>query len=141
MTNFNKPPGLLRRLAAMTYDLLLVTAVLALATAILLPFKEGEVFEPNSLLYSIYLLLVSFLFYGWFWITNGQTLGLMAWKLTIKDENMSPLSWKQAFFRFITAIFSWGILGFGILWPLFNKERLMWHDITSKSRVYWVKPD
>jgi len=141
MSDLKKPPGIIKRLAVIIYDLLLLIAVLFLATLILLPFQESHLFQPNSWQYSVYLLLVSFLFYGWFWTKSGQTLGLLAWKLRVADNNGQNISWQQALIRFTTAILSWGIFGLGILWVLFNKDRLTWYDIASKSRLYWKKAE
>jgi len=102
-----------------------------------LPFQDENLFQPNSWQYSVYLLVVSFLFYGWFWTKSGQTLGLVAWKLQVADEDGRNINWQQALVRFIVAIFSWGIFGLGILWILVNKDRLTWHDIASNSRLQW----
>jgi len=137
MINTNKPPGLLKRLAVMLYDLLLVIAVFFLATLLLLPFNQGEAFQPNSIVYSLYLFFVGFVFYGWFWTHGGQTLGLMAWKLQIVSDNGQTLTWKQALVRFIVAIASWGFCGLGVLWVLFNPKRLSWHDLASKTHLQW----
>ena len=135
------PPGLFKRIAVIVYDALLLIAVLFLATLVLLPFQENNTFEPNSWLYSVYLLTVSFVFYGWFWTRGGQTLGLMAWKLRVADVNGQHITWKQALIRFTVAIFSWGLCGLGVVWMLFNKQHLMWHDIASNSCLHWKKDD
>tara|TARA_R110002074_G_scaffold170005_4_gene332024 strand:+ start:46525 stop:46986 length:462 start_codon:yes stop_codon:yes gene_type:complete len=137
MMNFEKPPSLFRRLAVITYDLLLLIAVLFFATLILLPFQEGNSFQPNSWLYPLYLLAISFFFYAWFWTTGGQTLGLMAWKLRVANVDGSDIGWKKSLIRFSCAIFSWALFGLGFFWIFFNKERLSWHDIASKSRLVW----
>jgi uncharacterized RDD family membrane protein YckC len=137
MINTDKPPGLLKRLAVMLYDLLLVIAVLFLATLFLLPFNQGEAFQPNSIAYPIYLFFVGFIFYGWFWTHGGQTLGLMAWKLQLVSNHGQILTWKQSLIRFVVAIFSWGLCGVGILWILFNPQRLTWHDLASKTHLEW----
>jgi uncharacterized RDD family membrane protein YckC len=77
-------PGFLRRLAAQVYDLFLLIALLFLATALLLPFTAGEaVSAQQTLIYRIYLAVISFFFYGWFWTHGGQTLGLRAWKIKV----------------------------------------------------------
>jgi uncharacterized RDD family membrane protein YckC len=78
-------PGFFRYLGAIFYDLILVIAVFFVATAILLPFNQGEAIH-SSFLFPLYLLSVSFVFYGWFWTHGGQTLGLRAWKLRLLDE-------------------------------------------------------
>ncbi|AFT66441.1 MAG: putative RDD family membrane protein YckC [Cycloclasticus pugetii] len=141
MPDLTKPPGLLRRLAIITYDALLLIAILFLATLVLLPFQDSHLFQPNSWLYSLYLLSVSFLFYGWFWTKSGQTLGLLAWKLKIANNKGQNISWRQALIRFTMAILSWGVLGLGVLWILVNKDRLSWHDIASNSRLIWVEKE
>ena len=133
------PPGIIKRLVVIVYDLLLLVAVLFFATLILLPFQEGHLFQHNSWQFSVYLLFVSFIFYAWFWTSGGQTLGLVAWKLRVANKNGQNISWNQALIRFITAIFSWGLCGLGFFWILFNKERLTWYDIASKSRLFWKK--
>ncbi|HIG79604.1 MAG TPA: RDD family protein [Cycloclasticus sp.] len=141
MKDHQNPPGIFKRLAVIVYDLLLLIAVFFAATLAILPFQKDNLFEPNSWMFSVYLLLVSFVFYGWFWTRGGQTLGLVAWKLQVVNNNGSAISWKQAFIRFTTAILSWGLCGVGIAWMLFNKDRLMWHDIASKSHLDWKESD
>ena len=129
-------PNLLRRLAAIFYDLLLLLSVLFVATALILPFNAGEAFT-SSWLYSLYLLVISFIFYGWFWTHGGQTLGLRAWKLTVLTQNKKTLNWTQALVRFVTASVSLGFFGLGYLWILIDKDRRGWHDHLSKTAVYY----
>jgi len=140
MSNQQKMPSMLRRLAVMTYDFLLLIALLFLATAILLPFHQGQSFQPNTFLYSAYLVGISFIFYGWFWTHGGQTLGLSTWKLRLVSGDGGPVSWKQASIRFITAIFSWGFFGLGIVWILINNKRRSWHDLSSNTFIEWQAP-
>jgi uncharacterized RDD family membrane protein YckC len=133
-------PGLSRYLAIIFYDALLLLAVLFFATLLILPFNAGIAFSKEQFLYPIYLGFVSFLFYGWFWTHGGQTLGLKAWKTKVLTEGRQPISWRQAFIRFIAALFSFGIFGFGILWILVDKNQRSWHDIVSKTGLYRVNP-
>ena len=131
-------PGFLRRLAALTYDLFLLLAVLFLATALLLPFTTGEAISPQQLLtYRIYLAVISFSFYGWFWTHGGQTLGLRAWHIKVLTNDQKPISWIQAFFRFATAIVSWGFFGLGLLSILIDKKGRSWHDHLSKTALFF----
>jgi|TARA_R110002096_G_scaffold152824_19_gene316242 uncharacterized RDD family membrane protein YckC len=141
MLNLDKPPGLFRRLAVIVYDTFLLIAVLFFATIILLPFQQGNALEPNSWLYKLYLLLVSFLFYAWFWTRGGQTLGLLAWKLRVVSDDGSPISWQQAALRYSSAWLSWGLFGLGLVWMLVNKDRLMWHDLISKTHLVWKQSE
>ncbi len=129
-------PGLLRLLAVIVYDFLLLIALLFLATAILLPFNGGEAFTSHQVFYSLYLLAVSFCFYGWFWTHGGQTLGLRAWKMKVLNDKHTLISWRQAFIRFTAALFSWIFLGLGFLWVLFDKKQRSWHDMASKTGLF-----
>ena len=134
-------PGFLRRLAALTYDLFLLIAILFLATALLLPFTTGEAISPQqSIIYRIYLAVISFSFYGWFWTHGGQTLGLRAWHIKVLTLDQKPISWIQALFRFATAIVSWCFFGLGFLWILIDKNRLSWHDHLSKTALFFDPP-
>jgi len=131
-------PGFFRRLAAQIYDLLLLIALLFLATALLLPFTAGEaVSVQQTLIYRIYLLVISFFFYGWFWTHGGQTLGLRAWKIKVLTFDQKPISWHQALLRFATAIVSWSFFGLGFLWILIDKNRRSWHDNLSKTALFF----
>ncbi len=131
-------PGFLRRLAAQLYDLLLLIALLFLATALLLPFTAGEAISlQQPLIYRIYLVVISFFFYGWFWTHGGQTLGLRAWKIKVLTLDQKPISWTQALIRFATAIPSWGFFGLGFLWILIDKNRRGWHDYLSKTALFF----
>jgi uncharacterized RDD family membrane protein YckC len=131
-------PGFLRRLAAQVYDLLLLIALLFLATALLLPFTAGEaVSAQQTFIYRIYLAVISFFFYGWFWTHGGQTLGLRAWKIKVLTFDQKPISWNQALLRFITAVVSCGFFGLGFLWILVDKNRRSWHDHLSKTALFF----
>lgn len=130
-------PGFLRRLAAILYDLLLLIAVLFVATALLLPLNKGEAFTAQQFFYPLYLLIISFLFYAWFWTHGGQTLGLRAWKIKVLTFDLKPVSWKQAFFRFVAAILSWGLFGLGFFWILIDKNHRSWHDNLSKTALFF----
>ncbi|MDI1230256.1 MAG: RDD family protein [Methylobacter sp.] len=134
-------PGFLRRLAAMFYDLLLLIAVLFVATALLLPLNSGQAFTAQQFLFPLYLLLVSFFFYAWFWTHGGQTLGLRAWKIKVLTLDRKPLTWKQALLRFSIAILSWGFLGLGVLWILIDKNQRSWHDHLSKTALFFDTHD
>ena len=132
----NAPSGLLRRLAALFYDSFLLFAVLFFATAIILPFNEGKALLSGQILYSLYLLLVTFLFFGWFWTHGGQTLGMRAWKIKLcVQKNYGPVTWRQATIRFLMIFVSLIPLGAGFFWVLLDREKLSWHDRFSKTMI------
>lgn len=125
------PASLLKQLIAMLYDSLLIVALLFIATAILLPFNKGEAISGP--IYSLYLLLVVFIFYSWFWNKSGQTLGMKVWKIRIiNDYGFNP-SWPVSFLRLFFALLSFGCIGLGYLWRLFTPYT--WHDRLSQTRI------
>jgi uncharacterized RDD family membrane protein YckC len=134
-TSTTRYAGLVRRLMAIIYDVFLLIALLFVATAVVMVFNKGAIERGQPLypLYLVYLLTISFVFFGWFWTHGGQTLGMKTWKMRLQQENGQTISWPLAFFRFIAAIISWAAAGLGFLWSLFHPARRTWHDIASRS--------
>lgn len=133
------PCGLLRRFAAIFYDSLLLFAVLFASTTILLLFTSGEAINSENLVYFIYLSICSFLFFGWPWTHGGQTLGMRAWKIILKDANNESVTWDKAGKRFLLAMVSWGFFGLGYVWAIFDPDKLAFHDRYSGTRLYHLK--
>ncbi len=130
------PPGLLRRVAALLYDSLLVAALLMLATVPYVVLTDGAA-VPHwvRVLFQTYLLAVMFGFFSWFWLHGGQTLGMRAWRLRVVSRDGGPIRPGQALARFGWALPSLLLLGLGLLWVLVDKERLAWHDRLSGTRL------
>ena len=137
MTDQAKPasPGFPRRLAAMCYDGLLLLSLWFVAAFAALPLTGGEAVSAGSWGFSLYLLILSFLFLAWFWTHGGQTLGMRAWRMRVEDQHGGNLSWKQAGIRFLVAILSCAACGLGFLWALWDKRHRTWHDMASGARV------
>ena len=126
------PASLIKQLAAMIYDSLLIFAVLFFATAIVLLFNEGEAIE-SSPAFNFYLLMVLFSFYAWFWHKSGQTLGMRAWKIRIVSEFGGNPSWGVSYLRLGFALISLLCFGLGYLWRLFKPYT--WHDRLSQTSI------
>lgn len=127
------PAGLLRRLAAMVYDALVLMAVWMLVGFIAVVMNDGEANE-SPLFHSI-LLLVTFAFLAFFWMRAGMTLGMQAWQLRVQGVDGRPLTLVQCLVRFVAAIVSLVAGGLGVWWILFDDEKRSWSDIASHSRV------
>lgn len=133
----NASPGFIRHMAIVAYDGLLLVALLFLATALILPFNKGEAFTSSQYFFPLYILLVSYLYYGWFWVHGGQTLGMKTWKIKIQTLDRKPITWPLALKRFLLAIISWGFVGLGFLWKFVDKNQLSWHDHGSKTGLFF----
>lgn len=133
------PPSLLRRLVAILYDSLLLCGILLLVS-LPLPLIPQAIYQMwwVQLLVQLYLLVCCLLFFGWFWVHGGQTLGMRAWRIRVVQLDGSGLSWRVATIRFFAAIASWLILGLGFLWVLFDKDKKSWHDHLSRTRLIVV---
>lgn len=136
-----QPTGLVRRLAAMAYDLLLVIALLFLATVPYIALRRGESVEPATLSYQLGMFAVVFIFFVAYWSRRGRTLGMQSWRLQLEtpDGHVPPLG--ACALRFFAAILSWLPFGLGFLWQTWDKDGLTWHDRLSGTRVmYYPKP-
>ena len=135
-SNYTPNAGLLRRLGAMLYDGCLLAGVMIVA-ATPLPFFQSAAdgsFWVRTLI-QIYLILVCFLFFGWFWTHGGQTLGMRAWRLQLRRIDGQNLAWSTAVVRFLGALLSWLALGLGFFWVALDPQNRAWHDRLSKSIV------
>jgi len=132
-------PTLLRYLAVIVYDTLLLFSVLLLASAIVVLINQGQAVEQGSLLFTLYLLIMSFVFYGWFWTHGGQTLGMRSWKVKLHRNDHHAITWRQALLRFVTAIISWLAVGLGFSWLYLSNTQQSWHDIASSTYLHYDK--
>jgi uncharacterized RDD family membrane protein YckC len=128
--------GLLRRLAAILYDCLLVAALLFLATVPFIAIRGGEPVEiGENTVYRVVLALVVFLFFTGYWAWRGRTLGMQSWGLQLETMDGTRPTFARASARFFAAILSWAPLGLGFLWQLWDKDKLAWHDRISGTRL------
>ena len=105
------PAGLIRRLAALLYDLLLIVALVLVTGFALLPLTRGNavthaVQGSAGYAYHAFMALVVYVYFGWCWTRTGQTLGLKAWRMRLVGETGGRIRWSGAVLRFL--------LGYGI---------------------------
>ncbi len=86
--------GLLRRLAAIAYDTLIVTGLLLIAAAVASPFGQGDQQAFRDPLFTLYLMAVWFLYMTICWRHGGMTVGMRAWRIRILPDQGRELSWK-----------------------------------------------
>lgn len=127
--------GLLRRLAIILYDSVVVIALLMLATlvALLAGFQGGKALTDPF--FTLYLFIVWFVYLAWCWRKGGMTLGMRAWRVRIEDENGDCPGWKHCSIRFAVSLLSAALAGAGFFWSLVDAEKRCWHDIASATRL------
>ncbi len=152
----------LRRLAAILYDLLLIAAVIFIATIPFIAIRGGEPVEPGDVAYQVTLVTVIYFFYVGFWSRKGRTLGMQSWGLQLEDSSGAVPSVAKCSLRFLAAfvlpvVVALGVfyatstflyalyvggtfVALGFLWQLIDKEKLTWNDHISGTRlVYYPK--
>jgi uncharacterized RDD family membrane protein YckC len=128
--------GVFRRLAALLYDSLLLTAILMVATLPVVMLNGGQFLDGSpyaqlkNVAYFLYLVGIIFLFYGWCWTRGGQTLGMAAWRIRTLSLDNARLSWSQAWIRFSTSL-----LGLANLWVWLDPQKRGWHERLSGTHT------
>lgn len=169
-----EPAGLMVRLFAILYDGLLLVAVWMITAALLIPFGTPETaareqrialvspaFQHGVLLPA--LVIMTWLFYGYFWTRTGQTLGMQTWRLKVLRADGDALRWSDALtrcaaaclfpiacglmsllaFHSAAAFVMSVLLGFlgNYLWMRWSTRQLAWHDQLSATRVWRLPPE
>ncbi len=133
-------PGFWRRLAALVYDALLVTAFLLLYTSLALFANGGKAVVPETAgvwVYAYYAGEVAVIagYYAVCCHLTGHTLGMRAWRLRVQDVQGQLLSWPRCLLRFCCGVMAWAPMGLGVLWMYLDSEQLTLTERWSGSRL------
>jgi len=85
--------------------------------------------------FAVLFLMTYFVYSIYFLVASGQTIGMMITELRVtgSDEKRPPL--RQLLSRCFGYLLSLLVLGIGLLWGLFDRESLCFHDRISHTRV------
>ncbi|MFI3246982.1 MAG: RDD family protein [Ferrimonas sp.] len=141
--------GLLRRLAALMYDLLVGLALYMMVGSLLfggislavqagLIPMNGHEHVIDVLRTTPWLQLTNELgklfalayFFVWSWSRSGQTLGMRAWRLRVQNTDGSLISYAQGWRRVLYAFA--GLANISLLW---DRNGVALHDRLSHSEV------
>ena len=136
-------PFLLRRLAAIVYDTLLVLPLIMVSVAVFLGLRSLLVATPetdgvaplDAGLVRLVALLTVMAFYSAFWLKSGQTLGMQAWRIKLVTHAGGAPDARQAILRCLGALVSAACLGLGFLWCLVDRRGRYWHDYLSDTEL------
>ena len=132
------PAPLLIRFAVMVYELLLVTAVVFVASLPFLYLVGNAQTGWRHYVFQLYLVSVLFAYFSAFWLRSGQTLAMKTWRIRLVNPDGKPISRKQAALRFILALLGLALAGAGFWWALFDRDRQFFHDRVAGTRVVRV---
>ena len=133
------PPGIARRLAAMAYETLLLTAVITVTLVfphLLLGAFAHRVATPPLLWAHLFLVLL--VYCVGFWSFGGQTLAMKTWRLRVCTRHNTPLRPAQALLRYLLCWPSLCLGGIGIAWALFDRDHQFLHDRLAGTRLVVV---
>jgi len=132
------PAPFLIRIAAMVYELLLVTAVLFIAALPFLYLVGNAQTGWLHHLFQVYILGVLFAYFSAFWLRSGQTLAMKTWRIRLVNPDGTRLTLRQAALRFVIALLGLLLAGFGFWWALFDRDRQFLHDRIVGTRLIRV---
>lgn len=138
MQNSKKPPrpGLLRRLASMFYESLLLLGVLALLLVVphvLIGAVAHRIATPPVLQLHFFLTLLAY--FVWFWSAGRRTLAMKTWHLRLVSVEGGALTPARALLRYLLCWPSLGLFGVGILWALLDRDGQFLHDRIAGTRI------
>jgi uncharacterized RDD family membrane protein YckC len=102
--------GPLRRLGAIVYDTLLVSALLMVVTAVFLLFTREPIAAASGWVLYFYrttLLCVALGFFVYCWTAKGQTLGMQAWRIRVARLDARLPTPRDALLRLFAASIFW----------------------------------
>ena len=122
-------PGLLRRLASMGYEAVLLFAVAFFATWVFFFVSGGQDATAGRLRYvlQLFIFMVIAAYFLWCWLRGGQTLAMKAWHIRVVE--ITPA---KALVRLLLATLLFPV---SIVWALFDRERQFLHDRLTGTRL------
>ena len=129
-------PGILRRLAGMCYESLLLTGILIvflILPHVVIAFFAHRVATASALWIHLFLTLLAY--FVWFWSHGGQTLAMKTWKIQLLTHAGHPVHPAQALWRYLLCWPSLACGGIGILWAVFDRNGQFLHDRIAGTRL------
>lgn len=138
-------PSIVRRVAALPYEGLLLLALLLIS---LFPFAgmKGATLSgiPHAFL-QLYIVVVITTYFTWFWRRSGQTLPMKTWRFRVVDRHGAPLSFPRALLRMLTTTLVYGPACVGIVLLFFPKRVspviTMWAFLPMLASILWARFD
>jgi uncharacterized RDD family membrane protein YckC len=130
-----EPAPVWRRLAALCYDLLLLTALAFSFTLLVVAVRLGVPVPPGTWWFATSLLALATVFFCGFWVHGGQTLGMRAWRIRVVRGDGGALTWARAAARFALGLVAAAPAGLGLWWSFLDADKRGWHDRWTSTRV------
>jgi uncharacterized RDD family membrane protein YckC len=128
-------PGIARRLASALYDLLLVVALVLVATFPYLAFIGDSTHGWRRHVLQLYVIAVTGGYFAWFWTRGGQTLPMKTWRIRLVRADGHAVNAGRAVHRFLLAVLGTVALGLTFAWALVDRDRQFLHDRLAGTKL------
>lgn len=128
MTPGLRAPALGRRMASAIYELLMVLALVFIATFPYLAVLGDSTQGWRRHLLQAWVLAVCGAYFVWFWSQGGQTLPMKTWRIRVVRFDGAPLGAGRALHRYVLAVLGLAAAGLGFAWALIDRDRQFLHD-------------
>ena len=121
--------GFARRLASGVYELLLLFALVIVASfPFLAVFGESTDGWRRHALQAWYAVAIG-AYFVWSWTRSGQTLPMKVWRLrVVRAADGATLSVPRAIHRYVLSLLSFAAAGLGFWWALWDPRGQFLHD-------------
>ena len=123
-----RAPGLGRRLASALYDLLMLAALVLVATFPFLAVFGDSTHGWRRHALQLWVVLVCGAYFVWFWTRGGQTLPMKTWKIRVVRFDGAAVDPARALHRYLLALLGLLAAGLGFAWALIDRDRQFLHD-------------
>ena len=121
----------IKRIAASVYDLFLLLGVW-FAVGSLAVWINGGIIQTKWV-GPLLVILSTWIFYGYFWMNGGKTLGMAVWNFEIYSTDGGEITLKKVSIRFFSNIFTILLAGLPLAFIYFSKDNLSLSDYLSKT--------
>lgn len=131
-----EPASFFSRLAAGVYEILLLAAVIFIASVPVAPFAQSLAHGWPRFLYQLYLLAVLYGYFAAFWRKSGQTLAMKTWRIKLVDDHGERLGLRRGLLRFGAAA-AFPLAGMGVAYALVGGIHAVAWGAVSGWAVDW----
>ena len=131
----SRAPGMARRLACAVYELIILAALVLVATFPFLALAGDSTSGARRHVLQAYVLVVVGAYLAWFWTRGGQTLAMKTWRIRLESADGGPVGPARALGRYVLAVAGTAALGIGFLWALLDRDGQFLHDRLAGTRL------
>tara|TARA_B100001063_G_scaffold81731_1_gene76073 strand:- start:788 stop:1198 length:411 start_codon:yes stop_codon:yes gene_type:complete len=121
----------LKRIAASVYDLFLLLGVW-FAVGSIAVWINGGIIEIRWV-GPIIVFLSTWVFYGYFWLNGGKTLGMAVWNFEIYSLDTNKITISKISIRYFINVLTFFLLGIPLIYMYFSKKNLSISDLLSRT--------